>query len=55
MLVASLALTQKRRPPELPLMRWIVIAIVGIASAGLLAVSVSINFAFGSSFGSHSS
>jgi hypothetical protein len=32
-------------------MRWIVVAIVGIASAGLLAVSVSINFAFGSSFG----
>src|SRR5262245_20990633 len=32
-------------------MRWIVVAIVGIASAGLLAVSVSMNFAFGSSFG----
>ena len=32
-------------------MRWIVVAIVGIASAGLLAVSVSMNFSFGSSFG----
>jgi hypothetical protein len=32
-------------------MRWVTVAIVGIASAGLLAVSVSINFAFGSSFG----
>ena len=32
-------------------MRWIVVAIVVIASAGLLAVSVSMNFAFGSSFG----
>jgi hypothetical protein len=32
-------------------MRWIVVAIVGIASAGLLAVSVSVNFVFGSSFG----
>ena len=32
-------------------MRWIVVAIVGLASAGLIAVSVSMNFAFGSSFG----
>src|SRR5262245_3181072 len=32
-------------------MRWIVVAIVGIASTGLLAVSVSMSFAFGSSFG----
>jgi hypothetical protein len=32
-------------------MRWTIIAIVGIASAGLLAVSVTMNFAFGSSFG----
>jgi len=32
-------------------MRWAIVAIVGLASAGLLAVSVSINFAFGSSFG----
>ena len=32
-------------------MRWVIVAIVGIASAGLMAVSVSMNFAFGSSFG----
>ena len=32
-------------------MRWGVVAIVGLASVGLLAVSVSINFVFGSSFG----
>src|SRR5262245_2838611 len=32
-------------------MRWFIVAIVGLASAGLIAVSVSINFAFGSSFG----
>jgi hypothetical protein len=32
-------------------MRRAVVAIVGLASAGLLAVSVSMNFAFGSSFG----
>jgi len=32
-------------------MRWVIVAIVGIASAGLLVVSVCINFAFGSSFG----
>jgi len=32
-------------------MRWAVVASVGLASAGLLAVGVSINFAFGSSFG----
>src|SRR5262245_33598869 len=32
-------------------MRWAVVAIVGLASAGLLAVSVSMNFSFGSSFG----
>jgi hypothetical protein len=32
-------------------MRWAIVAIVGIASAGLLSVSVSMNFAFGSSFG----
>ena len=32
-------------------MRWAVVAIVGLASTGLLAVSVSMNFAFGSSFG----
>ena len=32
-------------------MRWVTVAIVGIASAGLLAVSICINFAFGSSFG----
>jgi hypothetical protein len=32
-------------------MRWVTVAIVGIASAGLLAVSICINLAFGSSFG----
>src|SRR6478672_9201405 len=32
-------------------MRWAMVAIVGIASAGLLAVSLAMNFAFGSSFG----
>ena len=32
-------------------MRWIAILITGIASAGLIAVSVAMNFAFGSSFG----
>ena len=32
-------------------MRWIAILIVGSASAGLIAVSVAVNFAFGSSFG----
>src|SRR5215510_9039478 len=32
-------------------MRWAIVVIVGIASAGLLGVSVSMNFAFGSSFG----
>ena len=32
-------------------MRWITILITGIASAGLIAVSVAMNFAFGSSFG----
>src|SRR5262245_43635839 len=32
-------------------MRWLIVAIVGLASTGLIAVSVSINFAFGSSFG----
>ena len=32
-------------------MRWLLVAIVGLASAGLIAVSVSMNFAFGSSFG----
>ena len=32
-------------------MRWAIVTIVGIASAGLLAVSVSMNFTFGSSFG----
>jgi hypothetical protein len=32
-------------------MRWVVVTIVGLASAGLIAVSVSMNFAFGSSFG----
>jgi hypothetical protein len=31
--------------------RWIVVLLVGIASAGLMAVSVTMNFAFGSSFG----
>jgi hypothetical protein len=33
------------------LMRWLVVAIAGLASAGLMAVGVSMNFAFGSSFG----
>ena len=32
-------------------MRWLIVAIAGIASAGLMAVGVSMNFAFGSSFG----
>jgi hypothetical protein len=32
-------------------MRWVFVAIVGVASAGLIAVSVAMNFAFGSSFG----
>ena len=32
-------------------MRWIIVAMAGIASAGLIAVSVAMNFAFGSSFG----
>jgi hypothetical protein len=32
-------------------MRWAIVAIVGLASSGLMAVSVSMNFAFGSSFG----
>jgi hypothetical protein len=32
-------------------MRWVIVAIAGIASAGLIAVSVAMNFAFGSSFG----
>ena len=33
------------------LMRWAIVTIVGIASMGTLAVSVSMNFAFGSSSG----
>ena len=32
-------------------MRWLIVAIAGLASAGLMAVGVSMNFAFGSSFG----
>jgi hypothetical protein len=32
-------------------MRWLIVAIAGIASAGLIAVGVSMNFSFGSSFG----
>jgi hypothetical protein len=32
-------------------MRWAIVAIAGIASAGLIAVSVSMDFAFGCSFG----
>ena len=32
-------------------MRWAIVTIVGMASVGMLAVSVSMNFAFGSSFG----
>jgi hypothetical protein len=32
-------------------MRWAIVAIVGLSSTGMLAVSVSMNFAFGSSFG----
>ena len=32
-------------------MRWAIVTIVGIESVGMLAVSVSVNFAFGSSFG----
>jgi hypothetical protein len=32
-------------------MRLAMAAVVGMASAGLLAVSVTMNFAFGSSFG----
>ena len=32
-------------------MRWVIVAIAGIASAGLIAVGVSMNFVFGSSFG----
>jgi hypothetical protein len=32
-------------------MRWVIVAMVAIASAGLIAVGVSMNFAFGSSFG----
>ena len=31
--------------------RWLTVTIIGAASAGLIAVSVAINFAFGSSFG----
>ena len=32
-------------------MRWGIVGLVGAASAGLMAVSVVMNFAFGSSFG----
>jgi hypothetical protein len=32
-------------------MRWVIVAMVAVASAGLIAVGVSVNFAFGSSFG----
>ena len=32
-------------------MRSVIVAMAGIASAGLIAVSVAMNFAFGSSFG----
>ena len=32
-------------------MRWVIVGLVGAASAGLMAVSVAMNFAFGSSFG----
>jgi hypothetical protein len=32
-------------------MRWVIILSAGLASAGLIAVSVTMNFAFGSSFG----
>ena len=32
-------------------MRWAIVALMGIASAGMLAVSVAMNFAFGNSFG----
>ena len=32
-------------------MRWVIVTPVGIASAGLMVVGVSMNFAFGSSFG----
>ena len=31
--------------------RWLAVTIIGVASAGLIAVSVAMNFAFGSSFG----
>ena len=32
-------------------MRWIIVGLVGAASAGLIVVSITMNFAFGSSFG----
>ena len=32
-------------------MRWLGMALVAIASVGLIAVSVCVNFAFGSGFG----
>src|SRR4249920_2477308 len=32
-------------------MRWVIVAMLAVASAGLIAVGVSMNFAFGSSFG----
>src|SRR5256885_13285475 len=32
-------------------MRFLIVAIAGVASAGLIVVGVSMNFAFGSSFG----
>jgi hypothetical protein len=36
---------------EIEAVRWIAILMTGVASAGLIAVSVAMNFAFGSSFG----
>src|SRR6476660_3167626 len=36
---------------EIEAVRWIAILITGIASAGLIVVSVVMNWAFGSSFG----
>jgi hypothetical protein len=36
---------------EIEAVRWIAILITGIASAGLIVVSVAMNWAFGSSFG----
>jgi hypothetical protein len=50
-LQSRVAFTASLSDPWRSKVRLIVVLLVGIASAGLMAVSVTMNFAFGSSFG----